>query len=282
VLQDPPRVYLDFLNVSMGDVPVRVASTAAPVLRVRVGSHSTPLSTRVVIDLSAAQPHRFEMDGGSVKVVIGRTDAAAPAAAASTVPIAAPPAVRLPPSPPPVGLTGTWTDIPRVPSLPASPAEPAASPGSPLTSPPALPPAPPLRPAPSYAPIGPTPPQPDIERYRKQAWGSLDRLRLQQPLLIALDIGQSETAERVQMAVAEFERITQDLKTIKAPDTMALYHAMLVQASSLALQAFSLRLDAFRTGDANTTRNASSAAAGAVMLLDRACSVVNCPPIPGR
>jgi hypothetical protein len=37
-----------------------------------------------------------------------------------------------------------------------------------------------------------------------------------------------------------------------------------------------LRLESLRTADANAQRNAASAAAGAIILLDRACADLGC------
>jgi hypothetical protein len=283
VLQDPARIYLDFTNVGMGSVPREIASTDAPVVRVRVAMHSSLPTTRVVIDLAAAQPHRVEMDASSVRVIIGRTAATIPTAAATPTAAAVPPSpnqAKLPTTPPPVGLTGTWSDIPRVPALAPPPADSRLSPAAVAPVRPASPP-PSTAPATTYAPLGPPPPAADLERYRKQYWGTLYRLRLQQPLLMSLDAGETQAADRMQMAVAEFERLHQDLAAIKPPETVAAYHAMLVQSSTIGLMAFTLRFDAFRTGDPATIRNASSAAAGAILLIERACSVVQCPALPG-
>lgn len=277
VLQNPPRVYLDFPDVAIGRVPRAIASTDAPVVRVRVGAHTAPPATRVVIDLATPHPHRLEMEAGSVRVIVERAVAASMPANASASPSPEPVKVFSPP--PPVGLTGTWSDIPRVPALTTPPSETRATPEA--AKPATTPTSPPV-PATTYAALGPPPPPADLERYRKFAWGALDRMRLQQPLLMSLDAGEPQNADRIQMAVAEFERLRQDLAAIKPPETLAIYHSMLVQSSTLGLMAFTLRFDAFRTGDENTTRNAASAAAGAILLLDRACGVLKCPKIPGR
>ena len=277
VLQNPPRVYLDFPNVGMGRVPPATRSGDAPVLRIRVGAHTAPPSTRVVIDLASPQPHRLEVNAGSVSVILGRAAPVVPAMLpAPPTPDAARAAAPLPA--PTAGLSRRWSDIPPVPGL-SAPAPERTTVIDPVKPPASAPAAPPTA---TYAPLGPLPPAGDIERYRKQAWGSLDRIRLQQPLLMSLDAGEPQAADRMQMAVAEFERIRQDFVAFKPPETMAGYHSMLVQSSTLGLMAFTLRLDAFRTSDASTTRNASSAAAGAVLLIERACAVLKCPPVPGK
>lgn len=83
--------------------------------------------------------------------------------------------------------------------------------------------------------------------------------------------------DRVQLAMVEFERLRADLNAIKPPETLRTQHDMLFQATTLALMATRLRLEAFRTTDAATLRNATSAAAGATLLLDRACADLGCP-----
>ena len=76
----------------------------------------------------------------------------------------------------------------------------------------------------------------------------------------------------MQLAAEEFERLRSDFSGVKPPETLRAQHDMLFQATTLALMATRLRLEAFRTTDAATLRNAASAAAGATLLLDRACA----------
>ena len=94
---------------------------------------------------------------------------------------------------------------------------------------------------------------------------------------MSLDIAESPTMDRVQLAAEEFERLRQELVVIKPPDSLRSQHDMLVQSTTLALMATRLRLEAFRTSDPATLRNAASAAAGATLLLDRACADLGCP-----
>jgi hypothetical protein len=274
VLLGPPRIYLDFKDV-VAAVPREVSSTDARIVRVRVGVHLTPPSTRVVIDLTLPQPHRLELEPGIVRVVIGSVEEFIPQPAVAR-PIADPaPKVSAPP--PAARAVPAAPDIAPVPALSPPPIEqptlPRENVPAPVVAPPAVtyssPPSPPL-------------PAKDLDRYRKQLGGALDRLRLQQPWLMTLDAGQAQTADRVQMAVAEFDRLRQDLTAIKPPETLLSQHSMLVQSSTLAWMAANLRLESLRTEDVTTTRNASSAAAGAILLLDRVCAVLTCPAVAGR
>jgi hypothetical protein len=259
-LQGPPRIFLDFLNVRPR-VPATTPSSDPRVRRVRVALHSAqPTVTRVVIDLVAMQPHRLEREGDQLRVVLG--SAASPPITPAPVPVStsSSPAPSAPPASPPASAP-----IPRVPSLPDPPIAKSPAPAKPL----------PVAPHRTYTP-SPSIPLRDLERYRQQVSGTLDRLRMQEPLLKALDANDDEVGERVQMAIDEFERLKQEFAAVKPPDTLRVQHSMLVQASTLAVMAASLRLDWMRTGDATTKRNASSAAAGAILLLERACGELGC------
>ena len=106
----------------------------------------------------------------------------------------------------------------------------------------------------------------------------MDRLRLQQPLLVSLEGSEPQTVDRVQLAAEEFERLRQELIAIKSPpESLRSQHDMLFQSTTLALMAMRLTLEAVRTSDPATLRNAASAAAGATLLLDRACADLGCP-----
>jgi hypothetical protein len=116
----------------------------------------------------------------------------------------------------------------------------------------------------------------DLEKYRRQVSPTLDRLRLQEPLLASLDTAESQSMDRVQLAVEEFDRLRQDLAALRPPDSLRAQHDMLMQSTTLAQMATRLRLEAFRTLDPATVRNAASAAAGAILLLDRVCGDLGC------
>jgi hypothetical protein len=222
-----------------------------------VALHSAqPIVTRVVIDLAMMQPHRLEREGNQLRVVLG---------AAAPPPITPPPApVSTSSSPAPASPAAT-APIARVPSLPDPP----------IARPPVAEEPLPVASHRIYTP-SPSIPFKDLERYRQQVSGALDRLRMQQPLLKSLDANEDQAVERVQMAVDEFERLKQELAAVKPPATLRAQHSMLVQSSTLAVMAASLRLEWMRTGDVTTKRNASSAAAGAILLLDRACGELGC------
>jgi hypothetical protein len=285
VVDGPPRIYFDFPGVAL-NAPRLTASTDPRIRRIRAGVHSaTPLVTRVVLDLVTLQPFRLERVGaGRITVIVGGSPSQ-PSPGIAPVP-------PLPERPPASPVARELVREPMV-AVPAVPREPAPSVTPPpasvaLTPPPARPvtpvPAPPPerlpeKPPPRASPSASGPPLParDLERYRRQVSPALDRLRLQQPLLTSLDGAEDQTVDRLQLAVEEFERLRQELAGIKPPETLRSQHDMLFQSTTLALMATRLRLEAFRTSDPTTLRNAASAAAGATLLLDRACADLGCP-----
>jgi hypothetical protein len=289
----PPRIYLDFPGVALQVAGV-TASHDSRVKRIRAGVHSArPLVTRIVIDLESPLQYRIATMDGRVTVTLGLPGSENPGAGVTSVQPRSEPVVPAPP-PPPVRNTAPPTaapvtrpaspPIPLVPDLPPSapraamPPAPQPAPTPPVDAaaaakrPPATPAARPATSA-SRAPASAK----DSERYLRQVSPALDRLRLQEPLLTSLDGAEEQTPDRVQLALEEFERLRQDLSGMKPPDSLRSQHDMLLQSTILALMATRLRLEAFVTSDAATLRNAASAAAGATLLLDRACADLGCP-----
>jgi hypothetical protein len=295
VVDGPPRIFLDFPNI-MPRTPTVTQSSDPRIRRVRAGYHTaTPLVTRVVIDLTASQTHRVEQEPGLIRIVI--VGQGAPTSSGLQ------PVPQLPDPDPPPAPPRTLKPTPSLPPPSAAP-PPTATTSRPAQSPTPVAPLPELGPSPSSPPPpekvpSPTPlprslpppapgasaqppPVRDLEKYRRQVSGALDRFRLQQPLLMSLDAREDQTVDRVRMAVEEFDRLRQELAAVKPPDTVRAQHDMLIQSSTLALMATRLRLESLRTADATMVRNAASAAAGAILLLDRACADLGCPDPPGR
>lgn len=285
VADGPPRVFFDFAGIAL-KAPGVTSSTDARIRRVRAGVHTArPLVTRVVLDLVAPQPYSLEREPGRVRVVVGSTPNQFSRGIAPVPPLpepaTPPPVLREAVRPPATEPVTTPPALPR--EAPVAP--PAARPPAGAVTPPVPGPATVVTPSPS--PTSPAHGRPsatstaapakDIERYRRQISPALDRLRLQQPLLNSLDIAEDQTVDRVQLAVEEFERLRQELIGIKPPDSLRSQHDMLIQSTVLALMATRLRLEAFRTSDPATLRNAASAAAGATLLLDRVCADLGCP-----
>ena len=84
-----------------------------------------------------------------------------------------------------------------------------------------------------------------------------------------------------QLAVNELDRIQKDLSAVDPPETLRSQHDLLLQSARLGLMAVRLREEA-QSADPGALRNSASAAAGAILTLDRACAAVGCPGLPGR
>lgn len=272
----PPRIFLDFPGVVSRARGVTRGSDAR-IRRVRVAQHSVhPLVTRVVLDLVQHEPHRIDQSPGRLLIAVGTSGgAAAPPAPpdethANELPVPKPAAVE-PQSPsrstsPPVAPDAqTFGDVPLVPPLPEPPPSRVAR----ATGPPAV----------AARSSRPSPPLPakDRERYQEQVRSLLDRLRMQQPLLSHMSTAAEVHSEQLQMVMTELERLAQELSTIDPPETLKAHHAMLLQAARLGVIGSSLRIEAARTGESATLRNAMSAASGAVLLLNRVCEDIRCP-----
>jgi hypothetical protein len=277
--EEPPRLFFDFPGVTLA-APRMTSSTDPRILRIRAGVHSAvPLVTRVVLDLVASEAYRLEQAKGRISVILG-----GPVATAAIPPVPLLP--ERPPAPPPpaeareVRDPTTPAPPPTVPPLPSPSPPPAAATAAPpavanLPARPKTPPPATSRPVPGEAPSAL--PARDLDRYKRQVAPTLDRLRLQQPLLVSLEGSEPQTMDRVQLAAEEFARLRQELIGIKSPESLRSQHDMLFQSTTLALMAMKLTLEAVRTSDPATLRNAASAAAGASLLLDRACADLGCP-----
>lgn len=281
-VDDPPRIFLDFAGVTTR-APAVTRGTDARVRRVRVAVHSAqPLVTRVVLDLAAHEPHRIEQSPGRLLVAVGTP--------APSVPPPPAPAPATAPAPPPSKPAAAAAEAPRA-SMPPAPGAPSARrpaagsvperPFGNVSPVPDLPEPPPsARSGPaipkSNRPAIPPPPAKDLERYKTQVRGPLDRLKLQQPLLQYMSSDSDVPFERLQTMAAELERLAQELSAITPPETIRPQHDLVLQTARLGVMATTLRMEAIRTGDRGTYRNAMSAASGAVLSLTRVCEELRC------
>jgi hypothetical protein len=271
-LDAPVRVFLDFPGVRTRTAGVQ-GETGAPIARVRAAVNSvSPLLTRVVIDLSARQPIRTEAEqiaAGRFNVLVGEV-AESPQ----------------PPVPPSVKAAGD-TEIPPVGPLPSPrpDAPPAGTPASPPTAPaPAPTTAPMTSPAVSPPAVSPlparstTPPVPakDAEKYLEQIGPTLNRYRKLQPALVSIDRQDPKPAEDLAVIREESAAVLRALTAYRPADSVRPTHDLLVRSASFALMAATLRNDAGTGADPEKMRNAASAAAGALLLLDRVCSELGC------
>jgi hypothetical protein len=215
---EPPRIYIDFIDVLPGP-PIQPVSENPYVRRVRVAEHSaSPLITRVVIDLTRKATYRID----SSTAQQGRVT---------------------------VSLEGARDPIDVTQHSAARATTPATTPtATPVAS-----------------------GQAATERaYDVRISAALVRLHALRPLLESIDRLTDPLAGNLDAAVGEFEAIGKILSGIKAPRSREATHALLQRTCTMGVRAIRMRQDGARTTDPGATLNAASAAAGALLMLDRA------------
>jgi hypothetical protein len=105
------------------------------------------------------------------------------------------------------------------------------------------------------------------ERRIRPALSGLDGLK---PVLEHLRDGRSMAFERIETARGRLDRFEQDAGAITAPEDLAGVHATLVSAVRMAREAVLRRRLAVVVRNLQADREASAAAAGALLLIDRA------------
>ena len=238
-----PRIYLDFTDVLPGEVAPAAAPPNNPLVRrVRVAEHSSsPLVTRVVIDLTRAAAYRIDSSGATHGRIVVLLDPALPAAptAQPSRPIQ-PPATKAQPAP---------QSVPTVASPDGLPPTRTAQPPAPSSSAQRL--------AAENA-------------YGARVSPAVVRLYALRPLLESIDRQADPLPPNLEAAVSEFEAVGKLLSGIKPPRSREGTHALLQRTCTMGARAARMRHDATRPNDPTTMLNAASAAAGALMMLDRA------------
>ena len=198
---NPPRIYLDFIDV----LPLRTVEPVSPnsvVARIRVAEHSaSPLVTRVVVDLVNESQYRVDSSAsaqGRVIVIIGTT--------------------------PPRQVS-------------------AANVKAPVTA---------------------------TAQYATRVATALMRLQTLKPLLEAIDRRTESVPGDLSAAVKEFDDIGKLLTAVKPPQSRQSTHALLLRTCTLGARAVRLRESAAGNQDAASGWDAASAAAGALLMLERA------------
>jgi len=97
----------------------------------------------------------------------------------------------------------------------------------------------------------------------------LRRLHDLLPLLESIDRRALVPAESLETAAAELRTIRGELLAVAPPRAIKGTHDVILRGCALALQAVSARLDAARTDNPVGDWNTASAAAGALMLIQR-------------
>ncbi len=291
VLDNPPRIYLDFPGVGTRTRGLRAAENSL-VRGVRVAvNQAEPLVTRVVIDLAQGATHSIDAglrDKGVISIVVSN-----PASQAAGIP--AQPAVTQAPPLPAVEAPAREQSLPPRVGQTSSVPPPAATPGPPPAA--AATPAPPmpsLPPAPALPSAAPPPaenaaarartfdqfarearvtvaraPEKDVIRYLKDASAPLQRIENLRPVLLLLDALSAVPERRLNEVAQEFDAIRRTLARIEPPQTLRSAHDDLLRTCALGGAAARARLDRTAPDDSARAWNAASAAAGALMLLER-------------
>ena len=289
-LNDPPRIFFDLPGVShqiKGGAAVAPDGGVVRGVRVALRTANPPL-TRVVVDLNRFEGHRVDANdrkAGRIRIVVG--------AEAANRPAPAPPRAAVPPRPAPA--TTTPSPAPVIPApVPISESprpEPAASNSTPATMPAAgstaparTPPATPTSPArsPVLSSETPRPALPDVEvaAYRKQVFAELGRMEALRALVAKIDAGETVAPDALTSAAQEFADLRRKLEAVQPAPVLAVTHDLLMTSCTFGAMASRLGIEAAQANNPETKGRAASAAAGSLMLFDRACAALNCARPP--
>jgi hypothetical protein len=120
----------------------------------------------------------------------------------------------------------------------------------------------------------------DAERYLARVSPALERLHALRPVMASIDSPIVSSRTDLIAAAAELDALGRTLGALKVPGSLATTHDLLLRACALGARAARMLSESMTTGDENDRRNASSAAAGALIVLDRASRDLGY--VPGR
>jgi hypothetical protein len=268
-LENPPRIFLDLAGVTHKIRGTTAAQGGGVVSRVRVALNTvSPPVTRVVLDLTRPESFRVDIDArqsGRISVIVGSESAINPGQ--STLRAAAPPAALVSANSSPSAAPSRMVRMPA-PPVPAGNSTPAVAKGlarSPVLSP--------------EAPRAPLPTR-EVEVYRKQTYGELARMSALRALVARIDAGENVGSETLASAAQEFTDLRRKLEAVRPSAVLAVTHDLLMTSCTLGAMASRLGMDAALAGNPETRQHAQSAAAGSMMLFDRACADLGCTRAP--
>lgn len=272
LVDGPPRIYLDLAGVRPQTAGTPAGPPGGVVTRTRVALHSaSPSITRVVLDLTRRETYRVDADErhlGRIRILVGSEAGpprAAVPAARGRIALPGPPA-----SVNPKPVSGVPTPTPGIPA-------PVVAVPSPSTATPRVARKPILSSPVSARPVLPTR---EIEMYRQQLSGALERMQARRSVVVSIDVGEYVGADALSSAAREFTDIRRILETIKPSSTVSATHGLLMASCTLGAVAANLRIDAERMNSPEPRGNAASAAAGALMFFDLACGDLACNRAP--
>ncbi len=300
VLNDPPRIFFDLPGVThqiKGGAAVAQDGGVVRGVRVALRTANPPL-TRVVVDLNRPDGHRIDANdrkAGRIRVIVGAEAAnrATPAAPQTMNPApVAPPRAAAPtptapvttaPSPAPISPAPVPAiETPR-PTLPATNATPASTPvdaAAAARTPPATPPLSTRSPVLSSETPRPALPDLEVAAYRKQVFAELGRMETLRTLVARIDAGESVAAIELTSAAQEFTNLRRKLEGVQPSPVLAVTHDLLMTSCTFAAMASRLGIEAAQANNPETKGRAASAAAGSLMLFDRACAALGCTRPP--
>jgi hypothetical protein len=218
------------------------------VSRARIALNSVrPNVTRVVLDLTQRESFRLiadERQAGRIRIFVGSESALSESGlTAGAAAVSGPKApVRSPVAPPP-DRARTEPQPPQVAQEPRLPAR-------------------------------------DAEQYREQLSGALERIEAQRSVIVAIGADENVAAEALGFAAAEFDDLRRLLGAVKPSSVVKPTHDLLIVSCTLAATAARLRIEAARDNRLEARRNAGTAAAGSLMILDRVCASLGCAGTP--
>ena len=121
-------------------------------------------------------------------------------------------------------------------------------------------------------------PAKDVAQYLQRTLHVIERLERLRPLLASLDALTALPDEQLKAAADEFRSIRQALAAIVPPRTLAAAHELFGEACVIGATAAAVRIAADVPDDSTRAWNAAAAAAGAIMLVDRARAEVGLAP----
>jgi hypothetical protein len=125
-------------------------------------------------------------------------------------------------------------------------------------------------------------PAKDVAQYVQRASSPLERLERLRPLLVSLDGVAALPKEQLKAAAEEFESIRLALAAIVPPRALAATHELFRDVCVLGAASAAARVAPAGPDDSTRAWNAAAAAAGAIMLLDRARAEVGLAPGPPK
>jgi hypothetical protein len=111
---------------------------------------------------------------------------------------------------------------------------------------------------------------PEYRRYRRAMNGSLKAFSDAMPLLEQVKSMKGPPLNQIAPVTKRLAKASKSVAKVTPPTELASGHALILSAWELADSAFKLRVDAVSQNSIDTAQRASSAAAGAVMLFQRA------------